>query len=218
MTKSRSGSSRRAAFTLIELLVVIAIIAILAAMLLPALAKAREKARQVSCLNNCKQVSLGFLMYADDNREMAPLWAWGLPSGDVFYQPVMQPYINNTEIWACPSRQGVYSTATYTMGWYPHYGYSCDLAKAGRGGSYAASGCGGGLTLGKLDPPSTTVIFSEGASYNPDNGLGSNRVAADNRDYYNVWPHNTGRNFVFGDGHCEWYRRNSTLGKVVGLY
>ncbi len=59
---------KRSVFTLIELLVVIAIIAILAAMLLPALSKARSKARTISCVNNQKTIGLFFLMYVDDSN------------------------------------------------------------------------------------------------------------------------------------------------------
>lgn len=62
----------RKGFTLIELLVVIAIIAILAAILFPVFAKAREKARQTSCLSNCKQLGLGLYMYTQDYDEMLP--------------------------------------------------------------------------------------------------------------------------------------------------
>jgi len=73
----------RRGFTLIELLVVIAIIAILAAILFPVFARAREKARQSSCLSNVKQLDLAVQMYIQDYDEMLPYGQGGLTCGGV---------------------------------------------------------------------------------------------------------------------------------------
>ncbi len=95
----------RRGFTLIELLVVIAIIAILAAILFPVFARAREKARQSSCLSNVKQISLGVLMYAQDFDEMLPHSNYRDAAGVGYsFIQFVNPYINSAQVFDCPTQ------------------------------------------------------------------------------------------------------------------
>jgi prepilin-type N-terminal cleavage/methylation domain-containing protein/prepilin-type processing-associated H-X9-DG protein len=97
-------------FTLIELLVVIAIIAILAAILFPVFARAREQARQSSCLSNQKQIGLAIIMYAADHDETLPpayYYQNGANSrnGYVQWSGMVMPYVMNMGIFVCPSHK-----------------------------------------------------------------------------------------------------------------
>jgi prepilin-type N-terminal cleavage/methylation domain-containing protein/prepilin-type processing-associated H-X9-DG protein len=200
----RSPCGVRRSFTLIELLVVIAIIAILAAMLLPALAKAREKARTASCMSNLKQLDLGCFMYADDNKEIYPTW-----TTSPYYLGCVLPYVTDTKVFICPSHTSMMpsSCSGGTCSNYYAYQYCPDL---GYGINdywleYGVSGYVGlvGRAMAQVTKPSATFLLLD---------LRCHEAALNSIITLTIGErvsHNFGGNIAFADGHVQWRKWNS---------
>jgi prepilin-type N-terminal cleavage/methylation domain-containing protein/prepilin-type processing-associated H-X9-DG protein len=199
----------RRGFTLIELLVVIAIIAILAAILFPVFAKAREKARQTSCLSNLKQLGLACLQYAQDYDETMVAGS-GYLGDSQNWQLKVSPYIKNVQIFSCPSRgdsafayggSGQFGTSTL------YYGY----ALMHRAGS----------KLGVISAPAQCALTNDGTHPAVDGYRGAvpkkcrgfnpcqTALPITESDFY----HNGGSNIVFWDGHAKWMQFTA-----IGVY
>jgi prepilin-type N-terminal cleavage/methylation domain-containing protein/prepilin-type processing-associated H-X9-DG protein len=171
----KSGSVSRRAFTLIELLVVIAIIAILAAILFPVFAKAREKARQASCLSNEKQLSLGLIQYAQDYDEKMPAGNNGQGRG---WAGTVYTYVKSTGVFKCPddSTNGAAPIVpvSYAMN---------NLMDGGNGGYFG--------NIASWNAPASTVMLSEvtGVTSNISLGTGpdANSAGVDGGDTNVGW-------------------------------
>ncbi len=196
---------RRSGFTLIELLVVIAIIAILAAILFPVFARAREKARQTSCLSNVKQLSLSTLMYAQDYDDYLPRYAdHDCAGGRKMWNQVTAPYIKNDQVFRCPSAPTVALGIAVN---YPHIatcGVSNNLPYAGRN---LADVKFPAQTIGLCDSQSALVYCRICNPSGTESGaFPTGRVP--------VPPvqdrHNEGVNCGYCDGHAKWVK-GSTL-------
>jgi prepilin-type N-terminal cleavage/methylation domain-containing protein/prepilin-type processing-associated H-X9-DG protein len=193
----------RRGFTLIELLVVIAIIAILAAILFPVFARAREKARQTSCLSNVKQMMLGVMMYTQDYDERLCIGArWfvgGVGGTGRYWIDGLEPYVKNVQIFKCPSRTDL----TWGYGWnYQEFGYEYN------DGASRSSYCS--TPLAAITAPATTILLG-------DDGGGTarllyKRTAANTADW-----HNGGANMGLCDGHAKWYSKADLVKSVAGV-
>ena len=205
-------------FTLIELLVVIAIIAILAAILFPVFAKAREKARQTSCLSNTKQLGLAILQYVQDYDEEFPTIRELEPAGAIIdWRSRIFPYVKSKQVYACPSDPNSGQTAYWGDcggGQNPVYEARVFVDISYAWATIGGNGVQNGFSYGNNEPapklsdlqyPATTILLTESTSCNTDNCAWC---------WGNDFCHNAVANYAFGDGHSKAIRPSATYAPV----